>query len=56
TSTLNQYHSAHMNSLFLTEKMRLSWKMKGFLLIWEAALHSEYMGRLKNSSSTFVVS
>ncbi|GLJ21365.1 hypothetical protein SUGI_0393030 [Cryptomeria japonica] len=53
-ASIVHHHSAHMNPLPLTERVSLSQKMKGFFLLWEPPLHSEYMGRIKNSSSAFV--
>ncbi|GLJ30098.1 hypothetical protein SUGI_0595230 [Cryptomeria japonica] len=50
-----QHCSGHMNPLPLTMgSVSLSQKMKEFFLLWKPTLYSEYMGRLKNSSSTFV--
>ncbi|GLJ21366.1 hypothetical protein SUGI_0393040 [Cryptomeria japonica] len=53
-ASIVHHHSAHMNPLPLTERVSSSQKMKGFFLLWESPLHSECMGRIKNSSSEFV--
>ncbi|GLJ21384.1 hypothetical protein SUGI_0393620 [Cryptomeria japonica] len=54
-ASIVHHHSAHMNPLPLTERVSLSQKMEGFFfLLWESPLHSECMGRIKNSTSTFV--
>ncbi|GLJ21386.1 hypothetical protein SUGI_0393660 [Cryptomeria japonica] len=54
-ASIVHHHSAHMNPLPLTERVSLSQKMEGFFfLLWESPLHSECMGRIKNSTSAFV--
>ncbi|GLJ21385.1 hypothetical protein SUGI_0393640 [Cryptomeria japonica] len=54
-ASIVDHHSALMNPLPLTERVSLSQKLEGFFfLLWESPLHSECMGRIKNSSSAFV--
>ncbi|GLJ21383.1 hypothetical protein SUGI_0393610 [Cryptomeria japonica] len=54
-ASIVHHHSTHMNPLPFTERVSLSQKMEGFFfLLWESPLHSECMGRIKNSSSAFL--